>query len=1183
MKLVLLLVLLKVCHGKLLQSVNNPTLYLATDGATIYLSPAEHTIKIKHRKVYIRKGSEYYTIGVEPDETKIFVKREREPVYSTRSIITTQEVYKPAPGRNSSPPAYKEIHYIPYDRQETPEARTEHHYHIGLSQSISTPKDEPPKPPYSPRPEYYSERPERMPYPEDPPRDSRRPPPYKTDPPPHREERPPYREESPPYRKSDYPPYNYPPYPRPYRELPPRQEEPAYNDKPPFRYDPLYNPYTEPVNPIFSLPTDQQTIPYYRPSSRKKREDFSHEKEVESDSGINISPFDVIIEEEGSKIVHLKREGNDHCLNYFNNAFSFRPCADTTNIIRFRVLERDSTPVIQQDPIPIVKVLPSVQKTPYYEWPGSFPNDNPLPKGIESTPIRSRVLDNTSLSRSVSRSILPPKRRIYKRSISLAPIPDEDVFSTDIKGTSDDVEIRERVTYADKTIVSPREKHKLDLGKMSMPNYARHADAMYNNIKNSLYSMGSMIHAADLLKVPKSRKKYKSRVVRHQIDDRSILEKDDEEEGTEEEQIEKEILKWSRGRDRRNSSLKDTYNNLKMKGKNLKKQRYKINQKKERNRNREKDSNSTDAESESSISFIPSHDERDDKEIREKRHKIILDNHHSMHNNHEKHHAAESDWSDFKSHEHHEAPKHVEIHHLAPSVVHITPHPPHIPVANLHHITKSTIHPISDPFAIHSPSTPKLSPFLNMPEPNNEVHLHTEIVPTVHEIHPAPIPVVHDIPVAQPTITMDPVLLSPTPAPSLPLQILPPTPMATIPVVTPSISSSNSVSDILSSYLNPIQSNLIDSKMSSLGTDKSLMPSSMFKAPEIHAPAAPAKPLNPAKLNSPVRPTPTPAIESSKKSNNSLNSSFASNLLKNSPFNIDSNLIGNDLLGGNSFGMSKKNSPSPSSTPAGLTPPPKTSTPFGAFNTPLSPAPSLNSMSNLNNLPGMNSLPSMDNLNSMNSLTGMDNLNGMGGMNSMNNISGTSSMNNMSGMNSMNILPNANNTSSNSFGMNSSNLPGTPSPLTATGGDNAPISPSNPFAANSTLNPFGNSFNDSISKSITKSLSNNSTIESAALGNPEDNSMLYAKNILDIAPGSGTDTSSIDLLKDKLKNIFGDDTDKDDNVTLNGIPVGDSLSNKNMFSNKSAQPASLNGSANSALNTQNSKPSAYENILNLLS
>ncbi|KAI5165246.1 hypothetical protein NEIRO03_0204 [Nematocida sp. AWRm78] len=1062
MKLVLILALLKTHFGKVLESVNNPLLYLATDGSTIQLSPVEHTIKIKHRRIYIRKDKEYYTIGVEPDETKIFVKKEVSPVYLTRKSTTTQhEEYKPGPGKET----YKEIHYRPYNKPEVPSAvHTEYHFH-GDPRIARNPHEDS-RPPENTQPV------DRYP--------PRQPPPPPSDEP-YRERDNSYESpssyKSPPRNVSYTSTYTHTPKREErYKEEMPRPEEEPYGP-PPFTYMPPRHPY--PYTPVEFPPYPPPIPPIEVP-----REELD-EKEIESDFGINISPFDVKIVEEGRRIIHLRREGNNHCLNYIGNQFSFKPCSNTDDIIRFRVLERDSKSdriKTSSPPRPQVYRPPPVVDTPVQE-------------------VTHEIIRRPHAR--VRRSIQSLRNDLKRARDEIESIDSEDLVSSDSLDYSSSEPRNSNHIIKHTEVVSPKYKYKLDLGKINMPNYSRQADTMYDSIKSNLDTMGTLLNQSSTLQVPKYVKTHR-KIVRP-VKKRVVTVVP--EEISEDEAIEKAILSWSRRKEKaKRNPLEEDYLSLRKKRKRLHKEREEIDREKERMERKERVRKiriESEDDSDSEV-FSTSTAHKSTYKMKKPRPELYK-------------HVKKEKWPDLKDDMYAEKAygssdsdsarysmnaephkfKHTKISSAAMQMpTQFIAHTIHKPFVRMTkpHPKQVLLHPIHEIHVDHAKemiapmNTSVTLPAIHSPAPMPQI-----VKPTPMVIHSPRIEPVTHIPLATPITPIAPITPTPMPtiqAPSIsvsstestPISLQPPPSISAIPpaapttIATPPMSSdANAVNNLLSSYFSPISTNLVDSKLSSPTANKFTLPpiSTKNTNPFASTPtSADTKPSDNKKSTALKKKTSKAEASSIPKTDSGLIDNLTNDILKNNPFNMQSGLLGNNSMGTNLFNSSLNSSLLPSAATS------KDTSMFGGL--------------------GQNSLLSNTALSS--------------------NTAPKPAENNSFGLNGL---------MSNQFNMNSA---GTSSMI-----NSSSSLMNNPFSANSNTNPFGNNFNDSISKNLTKSLDNPNTANNTAAAKPVDNSMLYADTLLNSTPRPKVEQNSMDLLQNNLQSLFGGGADKEDSITVNGV------------------------------------------------
>ncbi|EIJ93635.1 hypothetical protein NEPAR06_1068 [Nematocida parisii] len=1066
MKLVLILALLKTHIGKVLESVNNPLLYLATDGSTIQLSPVEHTIKIKRRRIYIRKDKEYYTIGVEPDETKIFVKKEVSPVYLTRkSTTTTHEEYKPGQGKET----YKEIHYRPYNKPELPLAvHTEYHFH-GDPRMARNPHEDS-RPPENTRPvDRY------------PPRQS---------PPPQSDE--PYRERENPYESS--PSYKSLPrnasYTSTYTHMPKREER--YKEEMPHPEEVPYGPppftYMPPHQPYPYAPVEFPPYPPPIPPIEAHREELD-EKEIESDFGINISPFDVKIVEEGGRIIHLRREGNNHCLNYTGNQFSFKPCSNTDDIIRFRVLERDS----KSDKI----------KTSSPPRPHAY-----SPPPVVHMPVQEATHEIIRKPRArVRRSIQSLRNDLKRTRDEIESIDSEDLVSSDSLDYSSSEPRNSNHIVKHIDVVSPKYKYKLDLGKINMPNYSRQADTMYDSIKSNLDTMGTLLNQSSTLQVPKYVKTHR-RIVRP-VKQRVVTTVP--EEISEDEAIEKAILSWSRRKEKaKRNPLEEDYLSLRKKRKRLHKEREEMDREKERMERKEKVRKIRIEPEEDSDSegFSTSTAHKLTYKMKKPRPEMYM-------------HVKKEKWPDLKDDMYAEKAydssdsysasysmnaephkfKHTKISSAAMQMpTQFTAHTIHKPFIRMArpHPKQVLLHPIHEIHVDHAKEmVAPLNTSVTLPAMHSPAPVHQIVKPTPMVIHSPHIEHVTHIPLATPITPITPIApITPTPMPtiqapsisvssteSMPISLQSPTSISAIPpaspatIATPPMSSdANAVNNLLSSYFSPISTNLVDSKLSSPTANKFTLPPISTKNTNPFAStltSTDTKLSDNKKSTALKKKTSKAEVSSIPKTDSGLIDNLTNDILKNNPFNMQSGLLGNNPMDANLFNSSLNSSLLPSAATS------KDTSMFSGL--------------------GQNSLLSNTALSS--------------------NPAPKPAENNSFGLNGL---------MSNQFNMNSAD--------TSSMINSSSSLMNSPFSANSNTNPFGNNFNDSISKNLTKSLDNSSTANNTAAAKPVDNTMLYTDTLLNSTPRPKVEQNSMDLLQNNLQSLFGGGTDKEDSITVNGVP-----------------------------------------------
>ncbi|KAI5191219.1 hypothetical protein NEMIN01_1427 [Nematocida minor] len=576
MQFLVLLLLLSRAHSKMLEAVDYPSRFLGTNGHSLCLTSRESTAKIRKRKVFLRRNNKFYTIGVAPDGERAAVQEEAYPVYSSRFITTTEQVH-PDKEMHAGQNVLREVHYIPYvNLPQSPHGPFFHQF------SGQPPYVQPYEPhstaPYDPFDSYKQPGMHRQPshdyqssrfpfdyYPHD-----NQPSRQTVDKQPSRQ--PPYEQPFDSYsssapEKAGYESVpNMPPNDIPYRSSTPHSQSDQAENKTHQQIATLLSTLKDTIHSMRnsqqnSTATENDNTGYgstgynntgynnvgddsqynnsgnsssnnsgnnsgnnrnemvygyngsnYASSGNNNRNsshssnnskqnssnnyrnngrsgngnsrrshgsnanrntsnndssdsgDSGTERDVESDS-IDANPFDARIVEEGNMIIHIARESNNHCLNYIDNKFLFKPCDISRDIIRFKVIERDA---------------------------------------------RERV---------------------------------------------DRAEPADRAEEAESRI-SPERKTKLDLGSITMPNYTNKTDRLYDNIKNNLHEMGSLLRTG-VLKMSRYRMPVSSNAITRRKD-RNIKR-----------EIEREMERWKRIEAKR-PSLKKDYDRIKKHTRDLK-------------------------------------------------------------------------------------------------------------------------------------------------------------------------------------------------------------------------------------------------------------------------------------------------------------------------------------------------------------------------------------------------------------------------------------------------------------------------------------------------------------------------------------------------------------------------------------------------------------------------------------
>ncbi|KAH9386035.1 uncharacterized protein NEMAJ01_0931 [Nematocida major] len=881
------MLLVRECTAKLLQYVKDPMLYLSTDGSTIHLRKDEQTVKIRHRKIYMRMNSEYYSIGVEPDETRIFVKKETAPVYLLRSVTTHNEEYLPFHGKplENTPPEYP-----PYEKHPT--YHTEYHYHTAPPANTASHMRIDEKIVYEPKPPPYT------PYP--------RGPPYKS-----------------PEKFGGDARYSSPHVDRPFSEPPP-YEEPAYSREPgysralppEYRYPPVYSPSEEPAPQAYRPYADKPRFdtgippparprytppPAYAPPASKRPSRPPVASEIESDTGASSSPFDIKIVEDGNKIIHLAREGNSHCLNYIDGQFLFKPCHHEKDIIRFRVLERDSykdTPARKTSDISDDVLAPMGERPEEKKYApfSASPHRKPMPR----TPIKYKRPRPVSMPR-IGR--MPAQSWYADAPDASSFLPDE---STHLKYMEREDRMRPRYMEEDDSsrIISPSEyAPRIDLGTMTLPNYSHRPDHLYNSIKNNLKDMETAMNTTGVLKVP--RYGFSSYSSKPAVKEPAKVEFSQDEE----EMIEKELQKWNERRRRarrkkHESFLEKDYHKLDRAARRLERRH-----KKQTRLEFPEDSDSHGAESESEDHAYSSAEDKYRKKSYTLHQSAPVQKKYNHYNSQKGKYGGRYDRYNkhlkidpIETHAHMEkldsmeelegltefkemksspleltpytsvgGPLAPSVHSIPPAKpMHIFTHPPSVKSELLSHIENAhseghAFHP-ELPKAVHMPLS--VQHVMQPPKPI--------VIPQVQKVHPViPIaPVVH--------------MLHPVKPVSLKVNSL-----------HPSIST-HTLPRIAPSYMSPVMSsNLVDSSLSSPITNKTsfnILDYANKKPEKALAVPAPAKPIVKAIASAPAKKESTPKnILGASGLGSALGSALGSNLLSSNPFTAHSSLLDSTL------------------------------------------------------------------------------------------------------------------------------------------------------------------------------------------------------------------------------------------------------------------------------------------------
>lgn len=284
--LVLGMLLWEALCRRVLQYRDDPNRYLTTDGITILLSTQSkgQTVRVYRRKLYLELEGQLYALGVERDEKKVFVRKERLPAYlpktgpqkrTGKNITLIYGAPRRYLAREPELPNDERIQPYPDDfgESEVPE------------EAAGMPEVEYESPPS------YSEAPV--------PISSYRSVTHSTE------------------------PGEYFPGPR----TPVKRQVLAR------RYA-AYAPRSQP------RARHRQAV-RRRPSvkSHAPRKPAGQEPELESDAFIETDPFDIKIEEEGNSHIHLERTGNGHCMKYANGKFYFEDCNRNAELVAHFVVK----------------------------------------------------------------------------------------------------------------------------------------------------------------------------------------------------------------------------------------------------------------------------------------------------------------------------------------------------------------------------------------------------------------------------------------------------------------------------------------------------------------------------------------------------------------------------------------------------------------------------------------------------------------------------------------------------------------------------------------------------------------------------------------------------------------------------------------------------------------------------
>ncbi|KAI5186436.1 hypothetical protein NEHOM01_1469 [Nematocida homosporus] len=134
----------EVLCKRVLRSVRSSGLYLTTDGIGLRLGPLANgeSVRVYNRKIYFEHNGSFYTIGVEADGGKAFVRKERLPSHERRAPNYTEHYIKEydnpgntdnnwPPGLNFGPPPIERV-YNKTSIYDKPRAHT----HIRPSKEI---------------------------------------------------------------------------------------------------------------------------------------------------------------------------------------------------------------------------------------------------------------------------------------------------------------------------------------------------------------------------------------------------------------------------------------------------------------------------------------------------------------------------------------------------------------------------------------------------------------------------------------------------------------------------------------------------------------------------------------------------------------------------------------------------------------------------------------------------------------------------------------------------------------------------------------------------------------------------------------------------------------------------------------------------------------------------------------